>query len=282
MKKFHFAAALLLTAALLSSCNEKNPSQSASKPGVSQSQPVLLEKADARTLALAHAGLAEGEATFTEEKLEAENGQQIYDLEFFTNTAEYDYEVNAITGEILSYQKEIQSEMRQNSAASQPPASAPSSAAISLEKAKELALSHASLSADKATFTKAELDYDDGKQVYDLEFVTGTHKYDYEVDAASGKILSHESEMRQSSGSTVSQPPASSSSSAAISLEKAKELALSHAGLSADKATFTKAELDYDDGKQVYDLEFVTGTTEYEYELDLNGNILSAESEARH
>ena len=83
MKKFHFAAALLLTAALLSSCNEKNPSQPA--PGASQSQPAFLEKADARTLALAHAGLAEGEATFTEEKLEAENGQQIYDLEFFTN-----------------------------------------------------------------------------------------------------------------------------------------------------------------------------------------------------
>lgn len=55
MKKFHFVAALLLTAALLSSCNEKNPSQPA--PGASQSQPVLLEKTAVRTLALAHAGL---------------------------------------------------------------------------------------------------------------------------------------------------------------------------------------------------------------------------------
>lgn len=52
-----------------------------------------------------------------------------------------------------------------------------------------------------------------------------------------------------------------------IGVEEAKEAALKHAGLTAAEVTFIKEELDYDDGRTEYDIEFVTSTTKYEYEI---------------
>ena len=65
-----------------------------------------------------------------------------------------------------------------------------------------------------------------------------------------------------------------------ISLDKAKEIALSHAGLSADQVTFVKVKMDFDDGIQKYEIEFYYNYREYSYEIDANtGNILSYEQD---
>ena len=65
-----------------------------------------------------------------------------------------------------------------------------------------------------------------------------------------------------------------------ISLDKAKEIALSHAGLSADQVTFVQANMDFDDGIQKYEIEFYYNYREYSYEIDANtGNILSYEQD---
>ena len=65
-----------------------------------------------------------------------------------------------------------------------------------------------------------------------------------------------------------------------ISLDKAKEIALSHAGLSADQVTFVKVNMDCDDGIQKYEIEFYYNYREYSYEIDANtGNILSYEQD---
>ena len=53
-----------------------------------------------------------------------------------------------------------------------------------------------------------------------------------------------------------------------ITSESAKQIALNHAGLNAGRVTFTKAKLTTDDGVKVYDIEFRTATTEYEYEIN--------------
>ena len=48
---------------------------------------------------------------------------------------------------------------------------------------------HAGLSEGKATELKAELDREDGRQQYEVEFKAGGYEYDYEIDAQTGKIL---------------------------------------------------------------------------------------------
>ena len=65
---------------------------------------------------------------------------------------------------------------------------------ISLQKAKEIALVHAGLSADQVSFYKAELDRDDGRYVYEIEFIYDNFDYEYEIDAVSGKITDSEKE----------------------------------------------------------------------------------------
>ncbi len=62
-----------------------------------------------------------------------------------------------------------------------------------------------------------------------------------------------------------------------ISVDKAKEAALKHAGLAATAVTFTKAKLDKDDGKVKYEVEFYSGQKEYEYEIDAHtGKVLES------
>ena len=65
---------------------------------------------------------------------------------------------------------------------------------ISEEEAKEAALQNAGLKASEVTFTKVQLDRDDGRTLYELEFYTADSEYEYEVDAATGQVVKGEKE----------------------------------------------------------------------------------------
>lgn len=61
-----------------------------------------------------------------------------------------------------------------------------------------------------------------------------------------------------------------------ISKEKAKEIALDHAGYKESEVRFVKAKLDRDDGRYEYEIEFrADGNLEYDYSINaVNGKIL--------
>jgi uncharacterized membrane protein YkoI len=61
-------------------------------------------------------------------------------------------------------------------------------------KAKEIALSHAGYTMNEVQRLKIERDYDDGRLEYEVEFYIGRMEYSYEIDAASGTVLSYEAE----------------------------------------------------------------------------------------
>lgn len=70
----------------------------------------------------------------------------------------------------------------------------------------------------------------------------------------------------------VTEKPADSK----ISEEKAKSIALNHAGLKESEVKFLHVELDYDDGVLRYEVDFRQGNYEYDYDIDANtGKILS-------
>ena len=64
-----------------------------------------------------------------------------------------------------------------------------SGSTISSERAKEIALAEVP---GGTTVVKCQLDWDDGRQVYELELRNGRTEYDFEIDAQTGDIVSRD------------------------------------------------------------------------------------------
>ena len=65
---------------------------------------------------------------------------------------------------------------------------------LTVEQAKQAALNYAGVSASEATFTKAHMDYDDGREVYEIEFYANNTEYDMDVDVYTGRITDFSTE----------------------------------------------------------------------------------------
>ena len=148
---------------------------------------------------------------------------------------------------------------------------------ISTDKAKKIALGDAKLAEKDVTFVKVELEFENNRLVYDVEFYSGNVEYDYDIDAVSGAIVSSDRDIENYS---IPAQQTTVAPAADIGVEKAKEIALAHAGLSNDKVSFVKAQLDNEDGVKVYDVEFYSGNVEYDYEISVaDGTIISADQD---
>jgi len=146
---------------------------------------------------------------------------------------------------------------------------------ISADKAKKIALGDAKLAEKDVTFVKVELELEDNRLVYDVEFYSGNVEYDYDIDAVSGAIVSADKDIENY---VIPAQPSTEAQASEISVEKAKQIALSHAGVGS--ARFTKAKIDYENGVKVYEIEFKVENMEYEYDINvLNGAIVSSSAE---
>ena len=166
---------------------------------------------------------------------------------------------------------------------------------IGSEKAQQIALENAGLSADSVTFIRTHLDYDDGRAEYEVEFYQGNVEYDYDIDAVSGTILSYDHDAEyydvehhapgtgSGSGNTAgSVSPNTGTASAAgteyITAEAAKQAALKHAGVAESDTRRMETGFDYEHGMAVYEIEWKVGWTEYSYEINAStGEVVSYE-----
>ena len=167
---------------------------------------------------------------------------------------------------------------------------------MTAEQVKQIAFNHAGVTADKVYGLKVERDRDDGVVTYDVEFKADGVEYEYEIHAASGKILEYDRERdddaaRTSSAQTVSaktEPAVTESkttetktteASATITADRAKEISLAHAGVSAADARGLECEKDTDGRVDHYDVEFKANGLEYDYEISFDGTVLKSEKE---
>lgn len=248
---------------------------------------------NALALALKDAGIDRISVQNFQTQFDFEQGNFVYDVEFTSEGISYEYRLRASDGTILKKETDppYSTNTRESDAdtsGGQPlvqaevSASAPGSPQsevrrqdilqITLDDAKSAALSDAGVSASDVTFTKEKTDYEDGAAVHEIEFYTSSFKYEYEISAVTGEILSKETEAFSSG---TDRHRNQDHPSAQISVEDAKTAALSHAGFSAADITFTKTELDMEHGQTVYEIEFYKGVTEYEYKIDaVTGSVL--------
>lgn len=158
---------------------------------------------------------------------------------------------------------------------------------ITRAEAKEIALDNAGVKASNAVFLKAELDWDDGVAHYDVEFYSKGVEYDYEINAKTGKIIDSDRDVDGYDAPDWDDywddwyddddDDNNTSSASVISSEKAQQIARNKAG---NGTTVVKCQLDWDDGRQVYELELRNGRMEYECDIDAKtGAILQWESD---
>lgn len=185
---------------------------------------------------------------------------------------------------------------------------------IGEKKAKQAAISHAGVSAEKITEYEIELDFEHGVMVYEVEFKCEGFEYDYEIDAVTGAVLKSEkgtdddyippkadtaqpendsssqadnstSQSNNTSQTNNKTPQANPSSNQTttesqtpknsyISEDQAKNIAISHAGVSTNAITEYKSELEQEHGIMVYEIEFTCEGFEYEYEIDASSSAV--------
>ena len=87
---------------------------------------------------------------------------------------------------------------------------------ITLEKAKEIALTQANVKAADAVFDDKEFDHDDGTPIFELEFTANGNEYEYDIHAVTGKVLRAEHEKIKNSQNS-SKPSENTSSGSANS-----------------------------------------------------------------
>lgn len=171
---------------------------------------------------------------------------------------------------------------------------------ITKAEAKIVALKDAGLSEAEASALRVRFEFDDGRFQYEVDFYNNGTAYEYLIQAKNGEIIARDIDGKgngnndmQDTGNQFSadenssvqpqkdvenQPAANGNSTAQSqkdSLDEAKAAALRDAGLSESDVTFKKTELDHSHGTQVYDIEFYTSDTKYDYEIDAsNGTVL--------
>ena len=150
----------------------------------------------ARTAAEQYAGTTALNSVTAEIDPELDESPAHYEVELHTAWGEFEYLVDAYTGKVLSGQKDLLSIVSGQGDVSKPVDSKTTpSGDIGYAKAKSIALNHAGVNENKAYDIGIELDDEDGRLVYEVEFKSGNVEYDYEIDASSGAILKHETEL---------------------------------------------------------------------------------------
>ncbi len=220
---------------------------------------------------LDYAGLTGDSAPYAEVDPELDERVPYYEVELIVDGREYDYGVHAFTGEVIQG-------IDLPGVLTPGPALPQDTVAVTEAEAEAIALSDAG--APEGTAAVVRQDWDDGRLHWDVRFTDGGYSYEYEIDAATGDILSSEREPGPRTETSVTAPvsPGPAADSGDVGEAAAKAAALAHAGLSESQVTRLTCQRDYDDGRLEYEIGFRAGGYEYEYTVDgATGSILDHE-----
>ena len=155
----------------------------------------------AREIALKDAGLEGKDVTWYETQKDKDKKTKTvtWDLGFFLDDTEYEYEIDITNGQILEKTSEKMSaadkaENEQQALTLDSILKANPDVAITADLALETALKDAGLDLSAVEVVKNNLDNDDGIIIYEIVFTKDGKKYEYDIDANSGAILDKDTE----------------------------------------------------------------------------------------
>lgn len=283
-----------------------SPSGNGSTGLAGNTQSTDIGESAAKEIAFTDAGISAEQVQYLWSKMDYDDGKAVYDVEFVVNGVEYDYEIDAVSGTILSVDQEADNYRAANQTAGTQAASQTSGNAapqkttaqsnstaqtanqgstvqqnnyIGEQAAQDAALAHAGVSAQNVSFVRTKLDWDNGRWQYEVEFYDQGTEYDYSIDAVTGEVLGYDydAEYYTANNNTAAMQTAPG---AQISAEDAKAIALAHAGVSAQDAQRMEMGFDNEHGRAVYEFEWRVGWTEYSCDVDANtGEVVGYSSE---
>lgn len=290
-KKWIFTGAAFALAMTLTGCRDNAaasiPQQSSQEQTKEQTQMIPME--EAQEAALKAADIEAADADISATTLSEVAGVACYKVEFTSGEYAYAYTINAETGAVMEMSSQEQNAQASgtqtetadpavpataqtlgSASAAAPAQNATGTGTVDEAAAQKIALEHAGVKAADATITKSKLDYEDGHQVYDIEWYAGGAKYDYEIAADTGEIISFAYEEKTMGAD---------SRSVMVSEADAKKTALDRVSGATDKDLY-EWKLDYDDGRPEYEGKIIYGGTEYEFTIDAaTGSVMEWDAE---
>lgn len=144
-------------------------------------------------------------------------------------------------------------------------------APIGEERATDIAIEHAGLTRPQVRVVAFELDHVGARQVYEVDFVTDDMKYEYKIDAESGEVVAYE----KKGAASAMRPSYQGGGESYIGGDRAKEIAMAHAGVDASRVYSLKVKRDYEHGRVVYEVEFKCDGWEYDFDIDaVSGEVI--------
>ena len=170
-----------------------NTDQAAADQDQAVQQPAATEdeqKEAALQTALKDAGVNEADASRIRVTMDRDDGMLVYEVRFDAAEVEYDYEIDAESGRIISTDVERWDDDDRDDRNR----TANANVAVSRDEAVKTALGKVSGATEKDV--RIELDYDDGRYRYEGDIIYNGIEYDFEIDADSGRILEWEEDRR--------------------------------------------------------------------------------------
>ena len=192
-----------MIAAMTMTTTMSMPLCAAAKTQVAQE---IIKKNQAIEIALNDSKLNLDDVIITKSCLDVDDGIQEYEIEFLKGNTEYDYDINAKTGEIISSGHEIEDDVyiasKTQQAASKTAKEKATKATkktvkktvkktseITEKEALDIAIKDAGISKKDITYTEVHKDSDDGVTKYEVEIHVGQKEYSYDINVKNGSII---------------------------------------------------------------------------------------------
>ena len=245
----------------------------------------MVDRKEALEYALADAGLTAGDISITRQELEKTDGKNQYEIEFTSGGYGYSYEIDAFSGAVtgvsilaISGNQEGGDVGQSNGQQSRESGESGQPNGHQSPEPGE-----SSQSAGQQSQESGESGQPAGQQSQESGESGQTAGQQSRESGESGQTAGQQSQESgkpdQGSRESVQPSGAGDQTGQVDTMDSAKVIALTDAGLTEEEVTFTKEKLDWDDGVAVYDIDFYTADREYEYEIKAATGVMMDRSE---
>lgn len=218
--------------------------------GCDSNPQITVDAQKAKEIALAQVG----SGTITDFSFDSDDKIPNYDITVTDGQTEYEFEVSAIDGAILKNKVDVKEQITVPQVT------------VTEESARELVLTEVA-----GTITSINLDQDDDQYVYDVVVFDETYKYEFEISANDGTILSQTK--------TLISTEIPSIEGVKVDEATAKSIVL---GEVVD-GVITSISFDYEDNMPIYDIKVLKDNVEYEFEISaVDGSIISKDTDMKN